>query len=116
MMHRNLYLLLIILSVISCSSESNSTEIELENGVSKVLAEYRKDVLDNVVYRLQLDIPENKDQEIPAVIRIDFDYMGDSGIQLDFKERKEKLKTLKINDTENSILFEKEHLVIADNF
>lgn len=108
---KNFLALFCLLFLLSCSNKEK--ELILETGVSFELAKYRKQQIANVVYHLYFNIPKEKEQPIPATLKIDFkvnDLKND--VFLDFNEAALKLKTLKINGQTSEIKHQKEHLII----
>lgn len=100
-----------LLFLLSCVKKEK--ELPLETGVSYKLAKYRKQQIAKVVYHLYFNIPKEKEQPIPATLKIDFkanDLKND--VFLDFNEATSKLKTVKINGKTSEIKHQKEHLII----
>ena len=70
--------------MIACKTEDR---LVLEKGISYELAQYRKQQLSDIVYRLHFSIPKEKDQPIPTTLQIEFtvnDLQND--VFLDFNE------------------------------
>ncbi len=89
----------------------------LQEGVSESLARQRKQVLNDITYQLAFDIPEKKDAPIPATETVTFYWRKNlSPLSLDFKENRDHLKSISVNDKEVPIVFEKEHIQIAPEF
>ena len=104
--------LLIIFLLMSCASDRK--KLIIEKGISYELAQYRKQQLSDIVYRLHFSIPKEKDLPIPTVLQVEFtvnDLQND--VFLDFNEATEKLKTITINDKKTSINHQKEHIIVA---
>jgi len=108
MAKRNNYLLVFLLFLCSCDSVKKGMiykEIavapgpELESGVSRRLAEYRKMVIKDISYNLALDIPRLKKDKIGALEVISF-YLNINQypLQLDFREDASKIKSFRVND------------------
>lgn len=86
----------------------------VEEGVSQELAIYRKDLLKNLNYQLEFDIPAQKDSAIAATETITFDWTpSPGGLPIDFKESADHIHKVLVNDKEIAIVFEKEHILIA---
>ena len=103
--------LLIIFLLMSCASDRK--KLIIEKGISYELAQYRKQQLSDIVYRLHFSIPKEKDQPIPSTFQVEFtvnDLQND--VFLDFNEATEKLKSIKINDKKASINHQKEHIIV----
>jgi aminopeptidase N len=104
--------LLLIFLWMSCASDRK--KLILEKGISYELAQYRKQQLSDIVYRLHFSIPKEKDQPIPTTLQVEFtvnDLQND--VFLDFNEATAKLKSIKINDKKASINHQKEHIIVA---
>jgi aminopeptidase N len=86
----------------------------VEPGVSLALAEHRKARISGVAYALNFDIPADADADIAASVTIGFD-LGDPAapLQLDFRERTERLRTVVVNGDAAPYEFTGEHIVIA---
>ncbi|WP_232541171.1 M1 family metallopeptidase [Spirosoma endbachense] len=96
----------------------------VETGVSQALAKTRKQTISKVTYALKFDIPEQKNQPIPASESITFNWVASrnsknettASLQLDFKEERAHLQSVSINGTVIPIVFESEHLLISTAF
>jgi aminopeptidase N len=88
-----------------------------EQGVSENLAVYRKSILSNLSYDLQFSIPSGKDVPIDAEEIIFFNWnVNQSPLPLDFKEKKDHLIQLIVNDKQIPISFEQEHILIDPQY
>lgn len=86
---------------------------EIETGVSKQLAQYRKSVISGINYTLEFDIPRERSANIEARETLNFNLTANDRIlQLDFKDDKSKLRKLAVNGQVVPIRHEKEHLLI----
>jgi aminopeptidase N len=89
----------------------------LETGVSAALAEYRQQVLSQLSYDLQFQIPAQKEVPIQAVGTISFRLRENRfPLQLDFKEQRDHLRQVRVNGKIIPIVHEKEHLLISPEF
>ena len=105
------FLCLAIISTILLTSCNQSPEIE--HGVSLELAQYRKAQISDLKYDLTFKIPKNQSESIPASAKITFFLKSnDSDLQLDFRQSRDHLQSLVVNDEKNEIEFEKEHLIL----
>ena len=108
---RNLFYLLLSITIFACSSPIKSPP--LEPGISWELAEFRKANLDNVAYLLHFDIPTNKENPIPASVNISFDLLNDiDQLPIDFNEAAAKVKTVTANGESIEVVHEREHIII----
>lgn len=97
-----------------CAAPGNAVGQQLEPGVSKQLAEYRKARISKVNYTLEFDIPGNKAEKIVAKEILSFNLSANERtLQLDFKEDKSKIWKLTVNGKSAAIRHEQEHLLIA---
>ena len=85
----------------------------VETGVSQTLARFRTQTLSDLIYAIKFDIPEQKNQPIPASETITFTYKPVTGpLQLDFNEERSNVQTVSVNGATIPIVFEREHLLI----
>ena len=101
-------LLLLVTSMLSCTKPINN-----EPGVSLELAEFRKSVISNLSYDLQLTIP--REIELPIYGKETITFMlsdVSQDIPLDFRESSEHLQQVVINGTPSEAIFENEHLYL----
>ena len=102
---------------ICCTVPKISAAQQLESGVSKQLAQYRKSVIDKVNYTLTFDIPRSRAAKIIAQEILSFNLSANNHIlQLDFKEDKAKIRDLKVNGRSVVVHHEQEHLLIAAKY
>lgn len=110
MYKRSLFTLLLIATLVACDTKE---ELLIEKGVSLELAEYRKQVLSIVNYKLEFRIPEDYNQKIQALEDLTFNLSDNSrDLQLDFKESVENLKGLIVNGKSQELIIEEEHIVL----
>ena len=92
-------------------------QVEIETGVSEKLASYRKEVLSNVHYSIRLIIPSSKTAPIEASETIRFKLKKNGlPLQIDFKEEKDHVKSISVNQKYIPIVFEKEHIIIGPEY
>jgi aminopeptidase N len=114
MVNSRVFLLLFLGVFISCSTLKQQGDPGLEEGVSRKLALYRKNVLSDIHYKLDFDIPHVRTQPIPAKESIQFKLQENKyDLQLDFRDQPEKLKKLTVNGVERAVKHDKEHILIA---
>jgi len=113
-MYRYLNILFPLLVVlVSCSSRKAVNEPPIEKGVSKSLAVYRKAVLTDIHYHLDLDIPAEKMKPITAHEVLTFNLSSTRlGLQVDFKEDPSKISSLVINGRQIERNYQQEHLIL----
>ena len=102
---------------LSCAAVKSLPDPGLETGVSRSLANYRKANISAVHYRMELDIPAEKEQKIGAIAEISFLLKSNKyPLQLDFKEDRSLLKKLSVNGVPVEIQLIKEHLLVDQKY
>lgn len=90
---------------------------KLESGVSRQLAEYRKAVIKDISYKLELDIPRLRKDKIEALEVLRFQLnVNQYPLQLDFRESAAKIKSFRVNDKTVVVKYQDEHLIIAPEY
>lgn len=103
--------------LVSCSGAKYASEPMLEIGVSKKLAVYRKSVLSNINYKLELNIPRDKDEVINAVEELTFQLSSTKyPLQIDFRENVKKIKVLQVNGVNVEVNHKDEHLIVDSKY
>ncbi len=101
-----------ILFCISCNRMPTRPLI-LAEGVSEELASHRRQVLRDITYQLSLTIPQNRSSAIAARERISFLWeKNTTPLLLDFKEQRDHIQRIFVNQKEVPIVFEKEHILL----
>lgn len=96
--------------------EPQKTEFPLEDGVSQNLAETRKELISEVKYNMDFDIPAELKKPIPAILDLSFVLGNKEDIFLDFSAASENLKSIKVNGDSVAIIHQLEHIKIpAEN-
>ncbi len=111
----SLKLVVFLVLVISLKSQAQRALIQsrVERGISEKLAGYRKQVLSNINYDLTLHIPAEKQQPIDAGETISVNIASNNlPLQIDFKEQRNHLKSIQVNEQPIDIVFENEHIII----
>lgn len=91
--------------------------LAVESGVSLDLAASRSAIISNIQYKLQFNIPADKNAEIPASEQISFDLSSiQQDLQLDFKQSADHVKSIVVNGTKISINWKNEHLIIDEKY
>ncbi len=105
------------LSFVTMSCNHRSIPISqpsVETGVSQTLARFRRQTISQPAYVINLDIPAQKSQPIPATETITFEWRKDRApLQLDFKEEPTHLQNVSVNGEDVPIVFQSEHLLIS---
>lgn len=112
-------LLFFVPCLISCVTVKDAVrsadEVPVEDGISRVLAVYRKSIIGDINYRLELDIPESRSAKIQARALLDFELKKriTGFLQLDFKEDPKKISVLHVNGKPAIVQHQHEHLMIS---
>jgi aminopeptidase N len=103
--------------ILSCSSRKVANDPVLEPGVTRSLALYRKAVLSNIQYMLDLDIPAQKAKAVSAHETLTFTLNSlRHPVQLDFKEDPSKISAMTLNGRRIDVDYQKEHLLLNPDF
>ncbi|WP_448699983.1 M1 family metallopeptidase [Mucilaginibacter sp. AW1-3] len=91
----------------------NHAQTLVETGVSRALADYRKEHVSRINYKLELTIPTLKTEDIAATETLTFDFKPTGQpLQVDFKEDPARIKSITINGKETPLNFSKEHIIL----
>lgn len=108
---------IVAVAFLSCTAIKSLPDPGVESGVSRQLANYRKANISDVHYRMELDIPAEKDQKIAAVAEVSFLLKSNKyPLQLDFKEEVSRIQALSVNGQPAEIKLQNEHLVIDHKY
>ncbi len=110
MFKKSLAISILLVTLFACVDKN---KLAIEAGVSIELAEYRKEVLSIINYKLEFRVPDNLNQQIQALEDLTFNLKDNSqDLQLDFKESPELLKGLIVNGKSQELLIEEEHIIL----
>ncbi|MFC3366027.1 hypothetical protein ACFOG5_22865 [Pedobacter fastidiosus] len=102
---------------IATFAQKSAKPITIEAGVSLDLATFRSAIISNIQYKLQFNIPSDKNSEILASEQISFDLSSvQQPLQLDFKQSAEHVKSILINGTKIAVNWKNEHLIIDQKY
>ncbi|RNI30153.1 aminopeptidase [Rufibacter immobilis] len=106
-------------AAVSCTKPMSvtSASVPVVPGVSKPLADFRMAQLSKVAYDLHFTIPAQKEAPVLASEVLSF-HLKETGqpLQLDFKERTENLKQVKVNQKVVPISHTQEHLILPAQY
>ena len=110
-------LLLIIISLVChaathCVANTTNDDTFLEEGVSFNLAKHRHQTIADLQYKLSFIIPEDKSSAIEGTERVTFTLKKKDDIVLDFRESKDKIHAVAVNNRKCDYAFWNEHIVI----
>ena len=114
---RNLFRAFIITSLflfISSCNNSSPTKALYEEGVSKSLAEYRKEHFKDVIYNLYFSIPEEREQIVKGCSEINFKIEKSCDIIIDFRAETSQIDSLLLNGDITEYVFENEHIILSE--
>lgn len=105
---------LVILLSVACTSKKGKKTVRLKNGVSLELAKYRKAILSQVHYDLDLDIPKDPAEPITAKETIQFKWNDslDAPLQIDYIPKGAAIHKMSVNGEPSVPNYQKEHLII----
>ena len=104
----------LVLNHANAAARAGQVDPIVEAGVSKKLAEYRKSILSDLRYSIDLDIPADRTKGISAVEMLSFQLKANVfPLQIDFKEDPAKVKSIRVNGVNAVVRYINEHLVIA---
>lgn len=107
-----LFYILLLISSLICSCQEQPNHL-LDPGISKELAEFRKANIENVVYKLEFNIPEDEKQQINARLELKFAYKAEVvDLILDFNAPSDLIKKVSANGKVVEAQIDKEHIVI----
>ena len=93
---------------------SAAAQVNVEDGVSLPLAQYRAKHVNNVGYELSFSIPEKREQPVTFSEVITFDYSGKEALQIDFQG---KVSGCQVNKkTLKAVDFRNEHIIIPRKY
>lgn len=110
---KRLQILALIASLILTACSTYQQIRPVEAGVAKTLADHRKENITDLVYQLQFDIPEGKEEAITGKNKMIFNLKSTKqDLQIDFREDGQLIKSVKCNGNESAFRFESEHVVV----
>ncbi|WP_136480343.1 M1 family metallopeptidase [Cognatitamlana onchidii] len=115
-MQKLISLLVLVVFITSCNKKQEPVSL-LSSGISLDMANYRKQQVDSVVYDLSFNIPEKKDEPIPAQLKLQLQIKDlDYPLYLDFNASSKLLKSVVVNDEIVAIDHREEHLIIPQDY
>ena len=111
-MKLRILLAVLVFNLFSCQNTSKKPDL-LSPGISKELADFRKEQLSEIVYNLDFAIPEKLEDSIPAVLLLEVTIDNHlKPLYLDFNVPEGHVKNVIANRKEITIHHEQEHLII----
>lgn len=99
------------LLIASCTAEHDS-DTRYDEGVSKELALWRAETIDDIDYRLHFDIPEERDEDVTGTVDISFMLERPEELIIDFREPATSIYSLAANGAACDYRVAKEHIII----
>ncbi|MGD8322138.1 MAG: M1 family aminopeptidase [Gemmatimonadota bacterium] len=87
-------------------------------GIPRELADHRRATLSDLAYRIDLDIPANPSDPIQGTSQVRFKWQDPHGFDLvlDFKDPRERVRSVTVNDTSATWQGVNDHVVIPASF
>lgn len=101
----------VLVMLLGCHSGKNNTS-RYDAGVSQELAEWRKQTIGDLKYRLSFAIPPVKSEAIKGELTVSFNLEKPQEIVLDFRNDAECLKQVNVNGVSSAYTFKNEHLIL----
>lgn len=107
-MKRTILLALAAILAFSCTTVTPA----VQEGVSRELAEYRFKEIGDLRYSIGFNIPEDISQRVSGRETISFTLKKKAEVQLDFREGRDAVLSLKVNGKDSPIDYREQHIVI----
>ncbi len=106
-----------VLSITVCA-QKKAKSVPIEPGVSFQLAQYRHNIISNVMYDINLVLPESRTEAVSGNIIIHFSLKSpDQSLQIDFKQDVSHVKRIELsNHTVIPIVVKNEHILIDKKY
>lgn len=103
---------------IAVSAQNKAKPVPFEPGVSFQLAQYRHSVITNLIYNINLMVPESHTETVRGNISIHFSLKSaDQPLQIDFKQDASHIKKIELaNHTAIPIIIKNEHIIIDKKY
>ncbi len=112
-MKKTIKFIAVILGLTLFTQCQSPEPMPVEPGVSKTLADYRKQHITDIIYTLHFDIPEKASDAIIGKDSICFNLSDNQqDLQIDFREKQNNIKTIRCNKQLVKYEFKNEHIVI----
>ena len=116
LMTTRVFVSILVLSLFSCKPSSEDYNL-LSTGISRELADFRKQQLSDIVYDLEFSIPEKLEDSIPASLDLTLTIHDSSQpLYLDFNVEKGHVSNILANTEVIEIIHEQEHVIIPSEY
>lgn len=110
---RLIVFLFVVLATTPGFGQTLFKESDVQPGVSEKLAIVRKNTLSGINYKIALNIPAKKQDSIEATEVISLEIRkNERALQIDFKGKREQIKSLDVNDKQVPVVFVNEHIIV----
>ena len=115
-MTTRVFVSILVLSLFSCKPSAEDYNL-LSTGISRELADFRKQQLSDIIYDLNFSIPEKLEDSIPASLDLTLTIHDSSQpLYLDFNVEKGHLSNVIANTEAIEIIHEQEHVIIPSEY
>ena len=91
--------------------------VEIENGVSRTLAEFRARHISDIVYSLSFVVPDDRQKPVEFYEDLRFDWNGGEDLQVDFQGSEDQLDGIvMVNGKRVAVDLRNEHIIIPNRF
>ncbi len=108
---KNIAIIAAVLLIAGCT-EKQHVDPRYDEGVSKELATWRKEIIDDLRYKIHFDIPEERDEDVCGTVDIDFVLDRPEELIIDFREPATSIHSLTANGTTCAYRAENEHIIV----
>ena len=116
LMTTRVFVSILVLSLFSCKPSTEDYNL-LSTGISRELADFRKQQLSDIVYDLEFSIPEKLEDSIPASLDLTLTIHDSSQpLYLDFNVDKGHVSNVIANTESIDIIHEQEHVIIHSEY
>ena len=106
------YLKLAVLTALICCSTPPKENL-LDQGIPLKMAQFRKQQVSNVNYKMSFDIPDSLDNPVQSELLISLEVKDlNQPLYIDFNEEWERIQSVAVNDALVTIDHRQEHLII----
>lgn len=108
-----LFFIVCLLGILNGCTEKKTGIPEI--GVSRKLADQRKNDIGELTYHLKFRIPENKNEQVEGMVKVGFRQEEVKPVILDFREGPEYVKNVAVNGRKTEVRVINEHIVIPED-
>lgn len=112
------YMAAVALGVLHLSCSSTLTEHRDDiyaEGVSKVLAGWRKSSIRNVAYNIEFSIPDSRSEAVSGKVVIGFELDKRQDVVIDFRQDADHVISVVANNNDTSYRLQNEHIIVSSS-